>query len=215
LPYIDLYGIPEAKTVYRGTFRYQNWCETFHVLKSLGLTSYDEYDLNQKSYAQFTAEVAGVSNRGNLKADIAEKLGISKDAVSLQAMDWLGLFSPKMINKESGSPFDVLSDLMIDRMMIDQHERDMVIMQHSLKVRWSDGKAEKIRCRFIDFGDEEYTSIAKTVAWPAAIAVKLILDGKLKRKGVQIPTEKKIYEPVLKQLEELGIVMKEEFGLPT
>lgn len=213
LPYIDLYGIPEAKTVYRGTFRYKNWCETFHILKSLGFTSYEEYDLSGKSYAQFAAELAGVPDHGDLNAAIADKLGISKDAVSLQAMDWLGLFSSKKISKESGSPFDVLSDLMIERMMIDAHDRDMVIMQHSFKVRWSDGSSEQVRCRFIDFGDEKYTSIAKTVAWPAAIAVKLMLDGKLKTVGVQIPTDKKIYAPVLKQLEGLGIVMEEEFGL--
>jgi saccharopine dehydrogenase (NADP+, L-glutamate forming) len=28
ISYIDIYGIPEASTMYRGTFRYKGWCET-------------------------------------------------------------------------------------------------------------------------------------------------------------------------------------------
>ena len=31
VPYKDIYGLKDAKTVYRGTFRMTGWCETFRV----------------------------------------------------------------------------------------------------------------------------------------------------------------------------------------
>ena len=48
--YIDIYGIPETKTMYRGTFRYKGWCETLDAMKALGMLDdtvkdYSEYEL--------------------------------------------------------------------------------------------------------------------------------------------------------------------------
>jgi saccharopine dehydrogenase-like NADP-dependent oxidoreductase len=213
LPYIDLYGIPEVRTLYRGTFRYKNWCETMDLMKALGLTQYDEFPLAGFSYSDFTAKVAGMAKATDLKMAIAEKFGLSSDAPALEALDWLGLFSEAPVHLESGSQFDVVSDLMINKMMLGEGEKDMVIMQHMFTVKKPDGKREKIESRLLDYGDEKYTSIARTVALPAAIAVKMILDGMIDLKGVHIPIRREIYEPVLNELEKLGIKMEEIYGL--
>ncbi|MBU3902350.1 MAG: saccharopine dehydrogenase, partial [Candidatus Thermoplasmatota archaeon] len=53
------------------------------------------------------------------------------------------------------------------------------------------------------------SSMARTVSLPAAIATKLVLEGKINVKGVQIPTIPAIYEPVLNELEKFGITFKE------
>jgi hypothetical protein len=42
------------------------------------------------------------------------------------------------------------------------------------------------------------------------IATKLILEGRIKLKGVQIPISKSIYDPILKELYQNGIEVKEE-----
>ena len=52
--------------------------------------------------------------------------------------------------------------------------------------------------------------MAKTVGLPVAIAAKLILNGEIKSTGVQIPTTKDIYVPVLEELKENGINFVEE-----
>ena len=52
--------------------------------------------------------------------------------------------------------------------------------------------------------------MAKTVGLPVAIAVKLILNKTIKLKGVQIPTSKEIYAPVLNELAKNGINFIEE-----
>ena len=213
LSYIDLYGIQEAKTVYRGTFRYQDWCAAMDIMKAMGLISYKQYNLKGKSYADFLAEVSGVENGDMLKDNIAKKYGISMNSPVIQSMEFLGLFDQKLIHLEKGSPFDVISDLMIEKMMLGENEPDMVIMQHIFKVENPDGTREQIKSTLLDFGDEKYTSIAKTVAYPAAIAVKMILEGKINLKGVQIPIKKEIYNPILDELKNLGIKMNEEYRL--
>ena len=42
----------------------------------------------------------------------------------------------------------------------------------------------------------------------------MILENKIKAKGVHIPVIPEIYNPILDTLETLNIKMEEEFGLP-
>ena len=91
----------------------------------------------------------------------------------------------------------------------------MVAMQHTFLAAFSDGRKEVIRSRMLDFGTlATDTSIARTVALPAAIGVEMILDGNINVKGVHVPVIPEIYNPVLDQLEKLGIKLVEEYGLP-
>ena len=53
--------------------------------------------------------------------------------------------------------------------------------------------------------------MAKTVGLPLGIAAKLILQDKIKLKGLHIPVAKEIYEPVLAELELHQIKFNEEF----
>ena len=39
MAYKEIYGIPEARTMFRGTFRYNGWCETLDAMKQLNLIS--------------------------------------------------------------------------------------------------------------------------------------------------------------------------------
>jgi hypothetical protein len=51
--------------------------------------------------------------------------------------------------------------------------------------------------------------MAKTVGLPAAIVNQYILNGQVKLTGVQIPTVREIYEPLLKELVMYGIRFEE------
>ncbi|HCA83007.1 MAG TPA: saccharopine dehydrogenase, partial [Flavobacteriales bacterium] len=48
------------------------------------------------------------------------------------------------------------------------------------------------------------------VGLPVAICTRMILNGLIKDKGVLLPIAKSIYEPVLKELETLGIKFEEK-----
>ena len=81
--------------------------------------------------------------------------------------------------------------------------------------KWKDGSREVIKSSMVDFGTPATnTSIARTVSLPAAIAVKMILEGKITLTGVYRPVLPGIYNPVLDELETIDIKMVEEYGLP-
>ena len=52
--------------------------------------------------------------------------------------------------------------------------------------------------------------MAKTVGLPLGIAAKLILEEKIKETGLHIPVLSSVYQPVLKELQQHGIIFNEE-----
>ncbi|MCK9205315.1 MAG: saccharopine dehydrogenase NADP-binding domain-containing protein [Bacteroidales bacterium] len=215
IAYREIYGIPEVNTIFRGTFRYPGWCETLDVIKRLNLISYDKVDMEGLTYAGLMARQIGAKFPSDIKKAVSVYLKMPADAYAIKAIEWLGLFENKPMGRKLDSTFEVTSDLMIGKMGLGLHERDMVVMQHIFLAAYPDGKKEVIRSRMLDFGTlATDTSIARTVALPAAIGVELILNGQIKVKGVHVPVVPEIYNPVLDQLEKLGIKMTEEYGLP-
>jgi len=215
IDYIDIYKIPEAKTMFRGTFRHKGWCETLDVMKRMNLITYDKLDLKGKTFGEMTAKLIGEETVDNLKQKVAGFLGIDVNAHALKAIEWLGLFKNKSVGREEDSPFEVVSDLMLDKMSLGKEERDMVVMMHTFLASYPDGKKEVIKSRMLDFGTlQTDTSIARTVALPAACGVEMILEGKINITGVYVPVIPEIYNPILDQLENMGIMMVEEYNLP-
>ena len=213
LAYIGIYNLPDIETMFRGTFRYPNWCESMDAMKTLGLVSAEKQKFEGKTYKEVVAEKMDVYPK-NVKEKAAGRLKLNLHSPAIVALDWLGYFSNEKVNIAKGSTLDVTTDLMLKKMMLPEGDRDMVIMMHSFLIEKADGQKEVIKSRLLDFAKNGDTSIARTVALPAAIAVKLILNGEIKEKGVQIPISKTIYEPVLTELEKLGIAMVEEWGRP-
>ncbi len=213
LAYIGLYGLEGIETMYRGTFRYPDWCEIMDAIKALGMTNYEPQSFEHKTYRKIMARQLKLYP-ANIKEKVAERLKLAIDSPAIVAMEWLGFFSDTLVAFNEGSNFDLTCDLMLRKMMLPKGARDMVIMLHTFLVENADGTKEVIKSRLLDFATNEDTSIARTVALPAAISAKMILDGKITDIGVHIPVSKSIYEPVLNELENLGIAMVEEWGLP-
>jgi saccharopine dehydrogenase-like NADP-dependent oxidoreductase len=215
LSYTKIYGIPETKTMFRGTFRFKGWCETLDVMKALKCTLPEKHDFTGKTFAGAMALVNGFQHETDIKKQVASYLKIDENSYALNAMEWLGLFSDKPMNRKEDSMYEITSDLMIEKMMITEKDRDMVVMMHIFKAVYPDGSSEVIKSRMLDFGSlKTDTSIARTVALPAAIAVEMILHNEIKVKGVYIPVIPEIYNPILDNLEKLNIKMIEEYGLP-
>ncbi len=214
ISYIDIYSIPEVSTMFRGTLRYKGWCEALNAMKALNMLDDSIIDYSGIDYSGFLAERAGLSSN-DLRRKVALKLGISEKSVAVESLEWLGFFSNEQMNCGKTSPFEITADRMISKMMLTGNERDMVVMQHIFLAVWPDGKKEVIKSSMLDFGSPETnTAIARTVALPSAIAIKMILEKKIRLAGVYRPVVPDIYNPVLDELKTLGIEMKEEYGLP-
>ena len=208
--YIDIYGIPETKTMYRGTFRFKGWCETLDLMKAINMLDDTVKDYTGITYSGFINERAGLKG-DETKAGICEIFNITDSHTAIKSLDWLGFFSEKDMGYTKTTPFEITSRQMISLMQLKNDERDMVVLQHIFHASYPGGKKEKITSSMLDFGTPSgNTAIARTVALPAAIAVKLILDNKITLKGVYRPVVQEIYEPVLKELERMGISMNEK-----
>ena len=214
ISYIDIYRIQEVSTMYRGTFRYKGWCETLDAMKALNMLDDTIADYSGMNYTDFIAERAGTDSV-DLRKKVALKLGIPEKSVAMESLEWLGFFTSETMNYGKTSPFEITAGRMISRMLISDKERDMVIMQHIFLAEYPDGRKEVIKSSMLDFGSPETsTAVARTVALPASVAVKMILEKKIDLSGVFRPVIPEIYIPVLDELKTLGIEMKEEYGLP-
>jgi len=209
LPYVKTYGITTTKGMFRGTLRNVGWCPTMRKIVDLGLLDEEERDdLAGLTCAQFTASLIG--STGDLKRDLAAYLKIEEDSPVISNLEWLGLLSDDPLPLQKGAPIDILTARMLEKMQYEEGERDMLILQHQFIAEYPDHK-EKITSTMIDFGiPHGDTSMSRTVGLPAAIGVKLILQGKIDLTGVQTPVVPEIYEPILKELERLDIHFTEK-----
>ena len=210
LPYIDTYGIHGVKSMFRGTLRYPGWSETMFNIGKLGLLDEKERnDLEGKTFAQLTASLIGKTG-GNLRRSLASFLGIDEDSSVISNLEWLGFLSDDPLPRDARSALDVLAKRMQEKMRYAPGERDLLVMQHEFIARFPDHK-ERITSTMIDYGiPYGDTSMSRTVGLSVAIATKLILQGKINLTGVQVPVLPEIYEPVLAELDELGIGFSEK-----
>ncbi|HSQ35541.1 MAG TPA: saccharopine dehydrogenase C-terminal domain-containing protein [Candidatus Binatia bacterium] len=211
VPYKELYGLNDAETVIRGTYRNLGWCATFKKIVDLGLV--DEtprQDLKGSTFKQMMAATIGAPASQHVKEDTAAKLGIPADSEIIGRLEWLGLFSDDMVG-DFDNRLDILSQRLQDKLFYKAGEKDMLILRHRFQVRNKDRSEDLITSTLIDFGiPGGDSSMARTVSLPMAIATRLVAEGHIPLTGVQTPVHREIYEPVLRELETLGIRMVEK-----
>lgn len=210
LPYIELYVLPGIRTMLRGTFRNPGWCSTLKTIADLGILKDDAVKTGIAALSPAEWMRKYVPGSGSLRADTAKRLGLAESDSVLDRFEWLGLFDTRSIGLGQGSNLDILAKLMLDRMAYRPGERDMIVLHHSFLVEYPGRPAERIYSTLIDCGIPNGDSaMARTVSLPAAIAVRMILDGRIQLTGVQIPVMAEVYNPVLEELARLGIDCKE------
>ena len=205
LPYMETYGIPTTRGMFRGTLRNEGWCATLKKLGELGWFADERRDdLVGLTFRELSARLVG--GRGdNLKAALAAHLGIETDSQVMSNLAWLGLLSDDPLPAGRRTLLGVLAARMLQKMSYEPGERDMLILQHEFLAQYPDGQ-ERITSTLIDFGiPYGDSSMSRTVGLPAAIGVKMVLQGEISARGVLTPVLPEIYEPALAELEELGI----------
>ncbi|MGB6865746.1 MAG: saccharopine dehydrogenase C-terminal domain-containing protein, partial [Candidatus Aminicenantaceae bacterium] len=90
-------------------------------------------------------------------------------------------------------------------------ERDVTFLRVVVSGRKSGEPATHV-FEMVDYFDEEnnYTSMAKTTAFPASIAAQMILNGEITQRGVVFPEEiflGELYEPFIAALKLRGVLI--------
>jgi saccharopine dehydrogenase-like NADP-dependent oxidoreductase len=213
LSYREPYRLENLDTILRGTFRRPGYCEAWNALVQLGLTD-DSYKLENsdtKTYAQFTAAYLPAETHDlPLPQRIASYLGISPESDTVSKLAFLGLFDEEAIGMENASPAQIVEKMLTQRWKLSPGDKDMIVMQHIFEYKYQ-GRKKRLTSSMVVLGEDEVrTAMAKTVGLPVGIAAKLMLQGEITLKGVVMPTNPEIYEPILRELKEFGIHFIEE-----
>jgi saccharopine dehydrogenase-like NADP-dependent oxidoreductase len=208
LPYVDLYGIKNAQSMYRGTLRNIGHCESWNYFKRMGLLDRERtFDFSHTAPRQVIAALVD-SNGDNLEADIASYLDIPPHSITIKKLKWLGLLSDEKLPLGEGSVFDMFAHVLENTLVYEEGEVDLLVQHHEFIASYPDGRKEKITSTMVDTGlPDGDSSMARTVSLPAAIATKMILQDRIALTGVHIPVLPEIYEPVLAELETMGIAL--------
>ncbi len=211
MPYQELYGLNDAETVMRGTYRNIGWCDTFKKIVDLGLVDETPVEgLKGLTYKQMTTKLLGASENEDVIKKLAEKVGLPQNDPVIGRLEWLGLFSDEKV-PDYDNYLDVLSHRLQEKLFYKEGEVDMLLLRHKFVVENKDKSRDLITSTMVDYGiPGGDSSMARTVSLPLGIGVKLMAEGKINLTGVQIPTQKEVYEPALKELERLNIKLEEK-----
>jgi saccharopine dehydrogenase (NAD+, L-glutamate forming) len=208
LKYLSLYKLEDIPTLYRGTLRKSGYCAAWNALVQLGLTD-DSFVMNfgkETSWESLTNSFLP-EGEGDIQSRLQSYLNVS--SAIIDKLKWLGIFENNPVGIESGSPAQALQRLIENRWILEANDKDMIVMWHRFRYNLN-GMTKEIQSKLVSYGDDPvHTAMSKTVGLPIAIAAKHILQGNWQLSGVQLPTNSSIYEPVLRELEEMGISFSE------
>ena len=213
LKYIDVYGLNDVLTLYRGTIRKVGFSKAWNMFVQLGMTddSYIMEDSSTMSYRQFVNSFLPYHPTDSVEIKMRLILKIDQDDIMWDKLLELDLFNPKKkIGLKNATPAQILEKILTDSWTLQYNDKDMIVMYHKFGYELN-GKKLQIDSKMVCMGDDQtYTAMAKTVGLPVAMATLLILNGKIKTYGVQLPIREEVYLPILKELEEYGVVFKEQ-----
>lgn len=202
--YKEHYELDNDVSIFRGLLRYTGWCNTMAKLMRLNLLDNETVnDYENMTYAQFVKRL--LSSSKDCTRAVADYFNIEVNDDFINKLKWLGLFDHKQIPFTKGTNVDVLVDLMLKKLSYKPHEKDMTIMHNEIIVGGNGTKEKRISTMVLEGIPGGLSAMSRAVSLPVAIIVRRVLEGKIKARGVQLPTIPEIYNPVLEELETFGI----------
>jgi saccharopine dehydrogenase (NADP+, L-glutamate forming) len=216
LLYKELYNIPDAHSICRGTLRYEGWSNIMYALRVLGV--FKESCSNAASFVEFLRQELNASGSSEMMSALHARLaagGVRDVPSAVDAIVWLGLLDPSVAMSDPASPLESMSSLLTEKLQFSETEKDMVAMYHSVVGQMPDGSVETHSSRLLAFGTpgrNGETAMAATVGYTTAAAAELILNGQFSRPGVSIPITPDLYDPILSRIQNYGITWTEDIA---
>jgi len=145
----------------------------------------------------------------NAAATLADKMHDA--SLTLKQLFFLGMDDEKtIINRDTCTPADVLQFALENKLALQAGDKDLVVMLHEVEFRRGRERYKSTSTLVLQGDDDLHTAMAKTVGLPLGVAARMILNGRIQSRGLQIPITPEIYEPVLEELARHGIRFSEE-----
>jgi saccharopine dehydrogenase-like NADP-dependent oxidoreductase len=212
LTYRDTYGLHNLKTMFRGTIRRPGYCEAWDTFVQLGATddTYIMEDTEEMTYKEFINSFMAFRTDIPVDQKLSNYLGLDKDSEMMGRLRWLGIFDDTKVGVAGLSPAKVLQKILEEKWQLEPGDKDMIVMQHQFDFE-KEGIRKKRYSTMVCIGENTlHTAMSLTVGLPLAMVARRILEGEYKEKGVQLPIQAEIYNPVLEELKEYGIRFVEE-----
>lgn len=213
LKYRSVYGLDDVLTLYRGTIRRVGFSKAWNMFVQLGMTddSYIMEGSEEMTYRQFVNSFLPYHPTDSVELKMRHILKIDQDDIMWDKLVELDLFSrSKKVGLKNATPAQILEKILSDSWTLQPEDKDMIVMYHKFGYELN-GITSQIDSKMVCIGDDQmYTAMAKTVGLPVAMAAILILNGQIQTTGVQLPIQKEVYEPILKELESYDVVFHEQ-----
>lgn len=213
LKYRSVYGLDDVLTLYRGTIRRVGFSKAWNMFITLGMTddSYIMENSEKMTYREFVNSFLPYHPTDSVEIKLRLSLKIDQDDIMWDKLLELDLFNDKkIVGLKNATPAQILEKILSDSWTLAPNDKDMIVMYHKFGYILN-GKEHQIDSKMVCLGDDQtYTAMAKTVGLPVAIAALKILNGQIKTPGVQLPITKEVYEPILKELEDFGVIFNEK-----
>jgi len=207
LKYRSIYDLKNISTMYRGTLRRVGFCRAWNIFVQLGATD-DSYIIEgseNMTNREFINSFLKFNPADSVELKLRHYLRIEEDDYMWEKLVWLGIFEDKKIGLKNASPAQILQKILNEKWSLKSSDKDMIIMWHKV-IYEIKGLANELTSHMTYIGkDSTYTAMSDTVGLPLGIATKMLLNGSIKKRGVLMPIDKEIYEPVLSELKEYGI----------
>ncbi|HEY3402914.1 MAG TPA: saccharopine dehydrogenase C-terminal domain-containing protein [Ohtaekwangia sp.] len=211
LKYINTYNLQGIKTILRGTLRYKGYCSAWSILVQLGCCddSYPLEGVGAMTHCDFLDSFLFTAEGVSVQEKISVMFGLDVNGPELERLRWSGLFTAEEVGLEKGTPAQVLEHILNKKWQLSPDDKDFVVMWHRF-VFEQDGEVKEIQASLAVTGEDSLnTAMATTVGLPLGIAAKLLMQGKLKSRGVVIPIAPEFYNPILEELKQFGIFLTE------
>ncbi len=210
LKYIETYNLKDVHTMLRGTLRNKGYCSAWDIFVQLGCCddSFEMDDVQGMTHRTFIESFLP-SRAKSPSQVITEYFELVSNSSEIARLEWSGLFSNELVGLTKGTPAQILEHILNKKWKLNADDKDQIVMWH--RFGYSVGEKQKeVQASLIATGtDSVFTAMAQTVGLPLGIAAKLVLTEKINAVGVQIPTTPEFYNPIIEELKELGIELKE------
>lgn len=213
LSYLPIYQLEQTETFIRTTLRHPAFCRGWDYIVNLGLTDTEDHDniMDCETYADWLERKLYLVEDREMDLQEYVDLYVHEDYYLeiLNQFKFLELASNNKLPKAAQCSADILQIAAETKLAMQPHDKDMIVMLHEIEYELRQTKYKLQSWLRVEGTDSLRTAMAKTVGLPLGIAAKLILNGTITLTGLQIPTAKEIYEPVLKELELMDIKFTE------
>ncbi len=212
LKYRETYGLEDIPTIFRGTMRRPGFAKAWDIFVQLGATD-DTYAIENSAnmtYREFINTFLPYEQDTAVEVKLKAQFSEIIDEDVFNKLQWLGIFDNTKIELKNATPAQILQSIMERKLQLEDGDIDMIAMQHRFEFTTKSGEEKKIISSIVVRGEsKEKTAMAITVGTPLAIATKMVATGDIKLVGVHVPVIPELYNPILDELEELGIKFTE------